>query len=222
MQLFINDYLAWHHFELVKRGKPEAKMKDNKHICFYLFFFLHSLAADAKVIENSTHISKGPFVHSATLNSEQEGFSSWWKKQITEQLNKPVNFAGHYRLFVTSGGYGSECLHDYWVCGWVIDKLTGKVIATLPRSPEGGNSYIEAVDDGTSTGLKFKYTANENSAELTIQGRAANAPLQRENGEYAVPECRLIIYRFNGSDFDKLNEASNGCNLSEPKVIYGH
>lgn len=197
-------------------------MGKNKNISFCLFFLLCSVMADARSIESAVYISEGPFAQSVSLNSEQETYSSWWKKQINLQLNKPVNFAGHYRLFVTSGGHGSECLHDYWVCGWVIDKLTGKIVATLPRSPEGGNSYVEAVDDGTSTGLKFKYTAKESSAELTIQGRAANAPLQSENGDFEAPECRLITYRFNGSDFDTVNEMSNGCNLSEPKVIYGH
>lgn len=197
-------------------------MKKNKNILPYLFILLCSLMADAKSIENSVIVSKGPFAQLVSLNSEQEAYSSWWKKQINSQLNKPVNFAGHYRLFVTSGGHGSECLRDYWVCGWVIDKLTGKVVTTLPKSPEGGNSYVEAVDDGTPTGLKFKYTAKESSAELTIQGRAANAPLQRENGDFVIPECRLITYRFDGSNFNTLNEVSNGCSLSEPNVVYGH
>jgi hypothetical protein len=82
-----------------------------------------------------------------------------------------------------------------------------------------GDSYVEAVDDGTSTGLKFKYTAKGDSKELTIQGRAANAPLQRDNGDFAVPECRLITYRFNGSDFDTLNEVSNGCKLSNKTLF---
>ncbi|WP_137761786.1 hypothetical protein [Nissabacter sp. SGAir0207] len=197
-------------------------MGKNKYITFSLLFSLCPFLTDARSAENPVQISKGPFAQSVSLNPEQENYSSWWKKQIKSQLNKPVNFAGHYRLFVTSGGHGSECLHDYWVCGWVIDKLTGKVVATLPRSPEGGDSYVEAVDDGTSTGLKFKYTAEGDSKELTIQGRAANAPLQHDNGDFAVPKCRLITYRFNGSGFDTLNEVSNGCNLSEPNVIYGH
>lgn len=196
-------------------------MKKNKNMYSWLFFLLCSFQVGARSIDNSVRISEGPFAQAISLNSEQETYSNWWKKEINVQLSKPVNFAGHYRLYVTTGGHGSECLHDYWVCGWVLDKLTGKVVSTLPRSPEGGDSYIEAVDDGTPTGLKFKFTTQKNSAELTIQGRAANAPLQRDNGDYETPECRLITYKFNGNDFDVLNEVSNGCNLPEPNVVYG-
>lgn len=197
-------------------------MEKNKHVFLLAFLWANSLIAGANSAENEVNVSEGPFAQSIYFNSEQKKYSTWWKEKINSQLGKSVNFAGHYRLFVSPGGHGIECLHDYWVCGWVIDKLTGKVVATLPSSPEGGNSYIESVDDGTPTGLKFKYTAKANSAELTIKGRAANAPIQRDNGDYTIPECRLISYVFNGSVFNKINEVSNGCDLIEPDVVYGH
>ncbi|XTZ37673.1 hypothetical protein ACQYRI_17170 [Salmonella enterica] len=197
-------------------------MQENKYAYLWFFLLQYPLLANAVSIENTVHVSEGPFAKIISFNSEQDAYSNWWKKEVSEQLNKPVNFSGHYRLYVTSGGHGAECLHDYWVCGWVIDKLTGKVVSTLPHSPEGGNSYVEAVDNGTPAGLKFKYIAHANSAELTIQGRAANAPLQSVNENFEIPECRLITYKFNGVGFDTLNEVTNGCNLSEPNVVYGH
>ena len=199
-------------------------MKLNKYSCsiFLLVSILTSLPSIAQQDKFHIKTSNGPFANELILTEEQEGFSSWWKSNIKSQLGKSVNFAGHYRLFVSKGGHGKECIHDYWICGWVIDKFTGKVVSTLPRSPEGGDNYAEAVDNGTSTGLKFKFVSKEDSTVLTIQGRAVNTPLRDDQGNMIIPKCRSIKYNFNGNGFDKINEEGNGCNLSKSNEIYGY
>ena len=183
-----------------------------------IFFYFPSAAQQNDFYVN---VSVGPFAKKSRLTEQQENFSLWWKTRIEEELDKPVNFAGNYRLFVSKGGHGKECIHDYWICGWVIDKSTGKVVSTLPMSPEGGDSYAEAVDNGTIEGVKFNYVAKENSTTLIIRGRAVNAPLRDEHGFFYVPKCRLIKYKFNGVNFDLIKEDENGCNLPEEKEIYG-
>lgn len=167
-------------------------------------------------------VSHGPFVNNLVLTEKQKNFSTWWKENIKKELNKPVNFAGKYRLFVSKGGHGTECLHDYWICGWVIDKSSGKVVATLPTSPEGGNSYADFVDNGTSDGIGFEYFATKRNSSIIIKGRAVNAPLRDNNGNFSVPECRLIQYNFDGSSYSVIKESDNGCNLPKEKEIYGH
>lgn len=167
-------------------------------------------------------VSHGPFAKNLVLTEKQENYSAWWKENIKKELNKPVNFAGKYRLFVSKGGHGTECAYDYWICGWVIDKLSGKVISTLPTSPEGGNSYAEFVDNGTSNGIGFEYFVTKDSSSITIKGRAVNAPLRDKNGNFSIPKCRLIQYNFDGSNYSIIKEIDNGCNLPKQKEIYGH
>ncbi|MCQ1632236.1 hypothetical protein NOE29_05520 [Escherichia coli] len=166
-------------------------------------------------------VSNGPFTKELVLKTPQNDFSSWWKENVEVELSKPVNFAGKYRLFVSQGGHGKECPHDYWICGWVIDKTTGEVVATLPTSPEGGNCYAEFVDNGTSDGLKFKVIAYADRTSLTIIGRAVNAPLRDADGEFLVPECRTIKYNFDGKNYTILKEDDNGCNLRKEVEVYG-
>ncbi|EOV0836714.1 hypothetical protein ACOHOT_004154, partial [Cronobacter sakazakii] len=100
-------------------------------------------------------VSNGPFESKIHFNQVQETYSEYWKSIMQEQLNKPVNFAGHFRIYTTLGGHGRECAHSNWVCGWVIDKKTGEVVATLPADINGNNSYYEISDNGTSVGLPF-------------------------------------------------------------------
>lgn len=166
-------------------------------------------------------VSNESFTKELVLSDVQNDFSPWWKENVKAELSKPVNFAGKYRLFVSPGGHGKECLHDYWICGWVIDKTTGEVVSTLPTSPEGGNSYAEAVDNGTSDGLKFKVIFSKDRTSLTITGRAVNAPLRDANGEFSVPECRTIKYNFDGKKYSMIKEEDNGCNLPKESEVYG-
>lgn len=78
-------------------------------------------------------INKGPFTTRLDLSSEQEKYSSYWKKITNSELKKPVNFAGHYRIYTDDKSTGNECLdHQGGVCGWVIDKLSGTVVVQLP------------------------------------------------------------------------------------------
>jgi len=198
-------------------------MRTNKivqYLCL-LFPLCTHLSYAAQPNSDIVGVSNGPFTKELVLRDAQNDFSPWWKDKVKAELAKPVNFAGRYRLFVSPGGHGKECLHDYWICGWVIDKTTGEVVSTLPTSPEGGNSYSESVDNGTSDGLKFKVIASENRTSLTITGRAVNAPLRDANGEFSVPECRSIKYNFDGKKYTILKEEDNGCNLQKETEVYG-
>lgn len=198
-------------------------MRTNKLIqCLCLLFPLCThFSYAAQLNSDVANVSNGPFTEKLVLSDAQNDFSSWWKDKVKSELGKPVNFAGRYRLFVSPGGHGNECIHDYWICGWVIDKTTGEIVATLPTSPEGGNVYAEAVDNGTSDGLKFKVTASKDRTSLTITGRAVNAPLRDANGEFSVPECRSIKYNFDGKKYAIIKEEDNGCNLQKETEVYG-
>lgn len=198
-------------------------MRRNKiiHKLFLLLPLYTHLSYAAQQNSDVVSVSNGPFTKELILRDTQNDFSPWWKENVKVELSKPVNFAGKYRLFVSPGGHGKECLHDYWICGWVIDKTTGEVVSTLPTSPEGGNSYAEAVDNGTSDGLKFKVTAYKDRTSLTITGRAVNAPLRDASGEFSVPECRTIKYNFDGKNYTIIKEEDNGCNLPKESEVYG-
>lgn len=208
----------------------ERKMGCNKKSNKFLLFVSCMLLSFGAYSQDSSNpqfsdylvpVSNGPFERNIHFNKEQENYSSQWKNAVEEELKKPVNFAGHFRIYTAFGGQGKECLRDNWVCGWVIDKTTGEVVSTLPTSPEGGNSYAEAVDNGTSDGLKFKVIASKDRTSLTITGRAVNAPLRDANGDFSVPECRSIKYNFDGKEYTIIKEDDNGCNLSKEIEIYG-
>lgn len=191
------------------------------HYLSLLFLVYSHLSYATHQHNDVVDVSNGPFTKELVLRDSQNGFSPWWKENVEVELSKPVNFAGKYRLFVSPGGHGKECPHDYWVCGWVIDKTTGEVVSTLPTSPEGGNCYAESVDNGTSDGLKFNVIAYADHTSLTIIGRAVNVPLRDADGDFLVPECRSIKYNFDGKNYAIIKEEDNGCNLQKEVDVYG-
>lgn len=80
-----------------------------------------------------TRVSKGPFATELNLTNKEKNYSNHWKKITTSELKKPANLAGHYRIFTDDKSSSGECLdHKGGVCGWVIDKLSGKIVTTLP------------------------------------------------------------------------------------------
>ncbi|EJQ2009545.1 hypothetical protein SNN53_004163 [Cronobacter sakazakii] len=151
-------------------------------------------------------VSNGPFESKIHFNQVQETYSEYWKSIMQEQLNKPVNFAGHFRIYTTLGGHGRECAHSNWVCGWVIDKKTGEVVATLPADINGNNSYYEISDNGTSVGLPFAVDAFKNSSMIAITGQ----PIPKNKIVNSV--CKTTLFNFNNGQYIKLLESIEGCN----------
>jgi len=169
-------------------------MRYSKSVIALLILFL---SATYSVIVNSevsfdpqfynfeVKVKSGPYAKNILLNSEQEKFSTKWKRAMQEQLDKPVNFSGHYRLHTAFGGQGMECMKDNWVCGWVIDKLTGKVVSELPIE-------IDAYKDSTM---------------LVITGQAIPATSDATDS----PICKSVIFNFEGNKFVKIVESIDGC-----------
>ncbi len=154
-------------------------------------------------------VSKGPFENKIFINKEQEWYSAQWKRNMEKQLNSPINFAGHFRVYTEFGGHGKECLRDNWVCGWVIDKLTGKIVATLPVDDNGSNHYADVADNGTPVGLPFEMDAYKNSSMIAITGQSI--PLKK--GMDDSPVCKTALFNFKGDKYIKLTESIEGCNL---------
>ena len=158
-----------------------------------------------------TSVYSGPFATNITLSKEQEVFSERWKKSIRKELNKPVNFAGRYRVYFMTGGYGKECLNESWICGWVIDKVTGQIVSGLPQDDDGSNTYASIGDNGTPVGLPFEIDAYKDSAMMLITGQAI--PLK--NDENDSPVCKSVAFSFENNKFKKLVESKEGCNIDE-------
>lgn len=49
-------------------------------------------------------LSDGPFAKKINLTNEQLKKSEEWKRIIQKQLNEQINFAGHYRLYISEKG----------------------------------------------------------------------------------------------------------------------
>ncbi|EHI7918817.1 hypothetical protein J9M50_004815, partial [Salmonella enterica] len=82
-------------------------------------------------------VSTGPFAKNIALSAEQQSYTNKWKQTMQRELAKPVNFAGHYRLYLSwNGELPKECGDNRWVCGWVIDKTSGEIVSELPEFNE--------------------------------------------------------------------------------------
>lgn len=114
------------------------------------------------------------------------------------QLDKSINFSGHYILYTSFGGHGKECERDNWVCGWVIDKLTGKVESELPKD-----------DNDTPVGLPFEVNAYKDSSMLLITGQSIPATSASNDS----PTCKSAVFNFTGNKSIKLTESTIGCRV---------
>ncbi|EOI5715219.1 hypothetical protein ACMS0D_001487 [Cronobacter turicensis] len=107
---------------------------------------------------------------------------------MQQQLLKPVNYAGHYRIYISKPGqFLKDCGDDGWVCGWVIDKRTGYIISTLPIF-NGNFKYYSTIDNGTPSPDEFAAVFYPDSTMLLIYG--ATKPLDG-SGEI---KCQNILY----------------------------
>lgn len=174
----------------------------------YSFIVNSEVSFDPQFSNFEVKVKSGPYAKNILLNSEQENFSSKCKRAMQEQLYKPVNFSGHYRLYIAFGGQGIECMKDNWVCGWVIDKLTGKVVSGLPKDDNGSNVYADVGDNGTPVGLIFEIDAYKDSTMLIITGQSIPATSDATDS----PICKSIIFNFEDNKFVKLAEFIDGCN----------
>ncbi|EOI5729144.1 hypothetical protein ACMS09_002602 [Cronobacter malonaticus] len=135
-------------------------MNFNKLTCSLMLFSTNAIAFASEVNPQfsyfSVAISSGPFTENIVLASKQQHFTDKWKHIMQRELGKPVNFAGHYRLYLSwSGELPKECGDKRWVCGWVIDKATGKIVSELPEFK--GNTHNRPYhDNGTPVPEAFE------------------------------------------------------------------
>lgn len=180
--------------------------------------FVHAADLHVKVVPEFKYypsdIDKGPFTTRLDLSSEQEKYSSHWKKITNNELKKPVNFAGHYRIYTDDKSNGNECLdHQGGVCGWVIDKILGTVVAQLP-AVAGTNVYQQVADNGTPTGEDFRIDTRKNSYLMILTGQAIPQKIEHdENGIPITNPCQTTYYILKNSQFSKVAGDKKGCSV---------
>ena len=180
-----------------------------------LLVFFASFMVPANGIANPqfsdfiVEVSKGPFAKKIVLSEVQKSYSNFWKLEIDKQLKKTINFSGRYIIYTSYGGYGVECKFEGWVCGWVIDKLTGKVVSELPMDDNGSSIYAGLSDNGTPVGLPFEVDSYKGSSMIAIIGQSI--PMSSSEGD--APVCKSVLFNFTGVKFVKLVEALDGCNF---------
>ncbi|WP_261640579.1 hypothetical protein [Erwinia mallotivora] len=157
-------------------------------------------------------INKGPFSNKLDLSGEQEKYSRHWKKITKNELKEPVNFAGHYRIYTDDKSSGNECLdHQGGVCGWVIDKLSGKIVAQLP-AVAGTNVYQQVADNNTPVGEDFRIDTQKSSSLMILTGQAIPQKIEyNDNGIPITNPCQTTYYILENEEFSKVFEDKKGC-----------
>lgn len=184
---------------------------------FIIIFTTHAIVSLANDQSNpqfsdfQSTVSLGPFANEIHLTSKQETYSASWKNSVRSELVEPANLAGHYRIFTLPGGKGIECLNEAWVCGWVIDKITGRIVSELPKDNNGSDIYASIGDNGTPVGYPFELDTYNDSSMIIITGQAI--PLSKKENDN--PICKSMVYNFSEGKFDKLIESTDGCNVED-------
>lgn len=173
-------------------------MQGSKVIGALLFLALTAGAARADAPQFGdfgVQKSSGPFANKLSLSDEQKMHSEKWRKIMQRELKEPVNFAGHYRVYLSwNGELPKECGDARWVCGWILDKSTGEVVSTLPEF-NGNTAYFSYNDNGTPRPDEFDPGYYPNSTMLWING--SNVPAKGD-GE---GKCAVMIYNFKDNKF---------------------
>ncbi|MGE4802448.1 hypothetical protein AB8989_18950 [Yersinia hibernica] len=153
--------------------------------------------------DNKVEINKGLFSKRITLTQTQQNYSSKWKDIMQKELTEKVNFAGHYRLYISKGGVlTKECGVNGWVCGWIIDKRNGEVISELPLFNENTN-YYSTIDNGTPSPDPFFIEFYPDSNLIWINGE--NIPKSKVgNISYSDKKCSNNAYVFKENHFNKI------------------
>jgi len=180
-------------------------------ICTYSVLALANKTSNPQFSGFQINVSTGSFAANMHFEREQQLYSQTWKQSIQHELNKPVNFAGHYRIYTTVGGHGNECQNEAWVCGWIIDKFTGEIVSRLPKDTNGSSVYANVGNNGTPVGYPFKIDAYKDSTMVVITGQSI--PFYR--GMNDNPMCKSAVYNFKNNKFEKLVESSDGCKIDE-------
>lgn len=144
-------------------------------------------------------VRAGPFVNKTKFTDAQKKSSTEWRALIEKKLVKPVNFSGHYRLVLSKGGVlPKECGDNGWVCRWIIDKVTGGVVSSLPQF-NGNTKYYSTIDNGTPSPDDFSIEYYPNSSLIFVSGQ--NKP---ENGSVNQTKCANAAYEYKNNDFKSL------------------
>lgn len=178
-------------------------MKVNKVFLFFPMFLLLIAHAEEntppKFSSYPVNIEHSTFVEKVNFSDRQKMYSEKWKKLMRNSILKPVNFSGHYVIYISKlGELPEECGNDGWVCGWIIDKINGKVISELPAF-NGNTKYYSIIDNGTPSPDLFDAEFYATSSMLWIRGQ--NIPA---NGKAGEDKCANVAYDFKSDLFIKL------------------
>lgn len=148
----------------------------------------------------SVSISKGPFAKKIALSLDQKNYTDKWQQAMQRELMKPVNFAGHYRLYLSwNGELPAECGDERWVCGWIIDKNTGTIVSELPGF-NGNTHYRPYHANGTPVSEEFEPGFYPDSAMLWMNGNTA--PLSNLDDL----KCEYRVYVFKKNEFSLIGQ----------------
>lgn len=176
-------------------------------VCFISFFSYGGEDTGPQFSDYPVEINPGPFVKKIEINKEQLQTSMEWKSFMQKELNESVNFAGHYRVYISKGGqFLKECGNDGWACGWIIDKSTGYIVSTLPLF-NGNTKYHSTTDNGTPSPDAFDATYYPNSSMMLIYGQ--NNP---SDGSGEI-KCANGLYDFQNDSFKKIS--SSECDIDQ-------
>ncbi|RWR02199.1 hypothetical protein ED28_11250 [[Pantoea] beijingensis] len=150
--------------------------------------------------DHKVAISSGPFIDKIYFTTDQQQNSKAWQNIMKIELRKNVNFAGHYRLYISKDGeLPLDCGGEGWICGWIIDKSKGVVIAELPVF-NGNSHYYSTIENGTPSPDPFSVEFYPNSDLIWINGD--NIPKKKE-GKISVEDkkCSNNAYIFKREQF---------------------
>ncbi|NHV08876.1 hypothetical protein G9X43_04860 [Cronobacter turicensis] len=116
---------------------------------------------------------------------------------MQKQLVEKVNFAGHYRLYISDHGeFPEDCGINSWVCGWIIDKEAGKVITEFPLF-NGNTKYYSTIENNTPSPDPFLTEFYANINLIWVNGE--NIPAKKIGRiSPGGNKCSNNTYVFNG------------------------
>jgi len=167
-------------------------------MCFTSVFSYANNSDGPQFSDYPIKISAGPFASKLYLTKDQLQATNKWISFMQKELVESVNFSGHYRIYISKNGqFLKECGNDGWVCGWIIDKITGRVVSTLPLF-NGNAKYHSTTNNGTPSPDDFDITFYSNSAMMLIYGE--NSP----PNEASSIKCANTLYIFRDNVFSKI------------------
>lgn len=160
-----------------------------------VLFVKNTEAGTPQFADFNVEKSIGPFAKVLSLTEKQKAFTDKWQRIMQHELSKPVNFSGHYRLYLSwNGELPKECGDERWVCGWILDKQTGEIVSTLPEF-NGNTAYFSYNDNGTPHPDELSPIFYPDSSMLWIAG--TNIPAEGGGND----ECSIITYNFKRNQF---------------------